>query len=47
MKKFQVILGGFFALLSSLNLIGVLKVGVLYEPIPPHLREENVQANNK
>lgn len=41
MKKFQNFVSGFFALLSTLNMSGVLKGGALYEPVPPHLREEN------
>jgi len=37
MKK---MLAGLFATLSALNLAGILKIGFLHEPKPPHLREE-------
>lgn len=47
MKKFQIFASGFFALLSTLNLAGVLKGGMLYEPIPPHLREKKHEATAK
>lgn len=47
MKKFQIFFSGFFALLSTLNMAGILKGGALYEPIPPHLREENNEITAK
>jgi len=40
MKKLRTLFSEFFALLSTLNTSGVLKGGVVYEPLPPHLREE-------
>jgi hypothetical protein len=30
----------FFAMLSSMNLVGILCMSNLHEPKPPHLREE-------
>lgn len=37
MKK---VLSSFFAGLSTLNVSGVLKGGIIYEPKAPHLRKE-------
>lgn len=47
MKKIRNFVSGFFALLSTLNMAGVLKGGALYEPVPPHLREENHEVISK
>ncbi|MDT3417671.1 MULTISPECIES: hypothetical protein [Brevibacillus] len=42
MKKLVKLTCGFFASLSALNLAGILKVGVFYEPLPPEQREKLV-----
>jgi hypothetical protein len=39
MKKVQALSNHFFARISSLNLKGALKGSLIYEPIPPHMRE--------
>lgn len=40
MKKMRTLFSEFFALLSTLNVSGVMKGGAVYEPLPPHMREE-------
>jgi hypothetical protein len=40
LKKLAVISCGFFAMLSSMNLIGIMCASSIYEPKPPHLRGE-------
>lgn len=41
MKKLLVMSCGFFATLSAMNLAGILKIGILHEPTPPDLRDNN------
>lgn len=40
MKKLLPTICNFFGSLSVLNVSGVLKGGFMYEPTPPHMREE-------
>ncbi|WP_289140161.1 hypothetical protein [uncultured Brevibacillus sp.] len=40
MKKVLPAICNFFGSLSVLNVSGVLKGGFMYEPTPPHMREE-------
>lgn len=40
MKKVLPAVCNFFGSLSVLNISGVLKGGLVYEPIPPQMREE-------
>lgn len=39
-KKLAVLSCSFFAALSAMNLAGVLCIGYIHEPKPPHLRGE-------
>ncbi|MDR4997982.1 hypothetical protein [Brevibacillus parabrevis] len=41
MKKILSAFCSFFGAISALNIAGVLKAGFLYEPLPPHMREES------
>ena len=40
MKRILSTVCHFFGSLSVLNVSGVMKVSLLFEPLPPHLREE-------
>lgn len=42
MKKVQALTNRFFGRISSMNLAGILKVGLIYEPIPPHQRDKEL-----
>lgn len=42
MRKVSKWMCGFFATLSVLNLVGVLKAGSLYEPLPPEMRDNQL-----
>ncbi|WP_400162364.1 hypothetical protein ACAF76_001930 [Brevibacillus sp. TJ4] len=46
MKKIQALSNHFFAQVSSLNLKGLLKGSVIYEPIPPQMREEQAKKES-
>jgi|GEM_PF-5588720 len=39
MKKAAAALGGIFAVLSSMNMAGILKTYIIHEPKAPHLRD--------
>lgn len=47
MKKVQALSNHFFARISSLNLSGVLKVGLIYEPVPPQVRDKQLSEEMK
>jgi hypothetical protein len=40
LKKLAVLSCGFFAMLSSMNLAGIMCISNLHEPKPPHMRGE-------
>ncbi|MDT7985541.1 hypothetical protein REO40_13605 [Clostridium perfringens] len=46
MKKVLSTVCNFFGGLSVLNVSGVLKAGIFYEPLPPHMRNEE-KSNNQ
>ncbi|EJL46839.1 hypothetical protein PMI08_00855 [Brevibacillus sp. CF112] len=46
MKKVLSTVCSFFGALSVLSVAGVMKVGFLYEPLPPHMRNEE-KSNNQ
>jgi|HigsolmetaAR205D_1030408.scaffolds.fasta_scaffold05249_2 hypothetical protein len=47
MKKMIVWASHVFAGVSALSVVGILKGGMIYEPIPPQLREEQAQKEAK
>ena len=47
MKKMIVLASHFFAGVSALSVVGIMKGGFVYEPIPPQLREEQAQKEAK
>lgn len=47
MKRVQAFCNGLFGRISSMNLAGILKVGLIYEPIPPQQRDEQLAKESE
>ncbi|CAM3518213.1 MULTISPECIES: hypothetical protein [Brevibacillus] len=47
MKKLQALSNRFFGRISSMNLAGILKFGLIYEPIPPQQRDQQLAQETK